>query len=440
MSNTPDYETTLASMIDNRRIVIAGITIISLFFLFFVVWAGAIPLAKAAIAPGVVGVEGQKKIIQHVDGGVVVSIDARNGDLVRKGQTLITLDGVDIRSLHRSLDDQVIQLGVELARWDAIRLEAKSLTLPAWLSDHTSVDTVARAVATQEDILSASYAVLEETLGDLNFQLDQFAEESEAASSRIGILEQKRQLVSEELANLNRIEKSGLITRSQLFELDKEISDLNLEIDESRSKIKLAAVQRAQVESRIKELINTRRQNAIEQGTLVRGRLEVLKQQLAVSANQLDRLRITAPIDGYVVNSKVNTIGGVIGPREPIMELVPRNERLLIESQVEPKDRDAVRVGQSAEVRFSAFDRRSTRPVAGVVKLISADRVIDPATQIAYYNTIVELVEDPKVVLDGAEIHPGMQTDVMIVTGEQTMLQYLLSPLARSFNRALRED
>lgn len=430
----------LTSMIDSRRVTTAGYAIVGAFVLIFGVFAGLIPLSKAAIAPGVVGVEGQKKIIQHVEGGIVSSIDARDGDLVLQGQLLVSLDGADIRSLYQSLDDRVIQRGTELARWDAERRGLSSIVLPDWLLDHKKVDEVANSLATQDELLQASYAVKKETLSDLHYQLEQFAGDSAAASSRIALLEQKRQLVKKELANLRRIEKTGLVTRSQVFKLAKEHSDLNLDIDETRSKIQQAEVRSAQIKSRIGEFAKANYQKSIEGKAYANLNLEKLKQQLAVSENQVSRLTIISPIDGFVVNSTVNTIGGVISAGEPIMELVPRNERLLIESQVEPKDRDTIRVGQRAEVRFSAFDKRSTRPVQGVVKLISADRVINPANQSAYYNTIIELVEDPQVVLDGAEIYPGMQTDVLIVTGEQTLLHYLTSPLARSFNRALREE
>jgi HlyD family secretion protein len=440
LKTAKENDHSLSLMIDSHRVTRTGYAIIGAFVMIFGVFAGLIPLSKAAIAPGVVGVEGQKKIIQHVEGGIISSIDARDGDLVLQGQSLVSLDGADIRSLYHSLDDQVIQRGIELARWDAERRALRSIVLPDWLLDHSNVNEVAHSLATQEELLQASYAVKHETLSDLRYQLEQFAGDSAAASSRIALLEQKRRLVKQELENLRRIEKTGLITRSQVFKLEKEHSDLNLDVNESRSNIQQAEAQSAQIKSRISELGNANRQKLIEGKTQANFNLEKLKQQLAVSKNQMRRLTIVSPIEGFVVNSSVNTIGGVIRAGETIMELVPRNERLLIESQVEPKDRDTIRVGQRAEVRFSAFDKRSTRPVQGVVTLISADRVINPANQSAYYNTIIELVEDPQVVLDGAEIYPGMQTDVLIVTGEQTLLHYLTSPLARSFNRALREE
>jgi len=133
-------------------------------------------------------------------------------------------------------------------------------------------------------------------------------------------------------------------------------------------------------------------------------------------------------------------VGGVVIAGDTIMEILPKNERLLINGRVPPKDRDSIRVGQRAEIRFSAFSQRSTLPVEGEVKLISADRVVDPLTSLPYYSTTIELLEDPTHALNGEPIFPGMQADILIITGAQTFLQYLASPITRSFNKAFRES
>ncbi len=122
------------------------------------------------------------------------------------------------------------------------------------------------------------------------------------------------------------------------------------------------------------------------------------------------------------------------------MEIVPNNKKLMIEARVDPKDRNSIQVGQAAEVRFNAFNRRSTLPINAKVVIVSADRLIDPTTNTPYYNTKVELLEDPAIKLSGAAIHPGMQAEVIIRTGERTTLNYLIAPLTQSFNRALREN
>jgi HlyD family type I secretion membrane fusion protein len=149
---------------------------------------------------------------------------------------------------------------------------------------------------------------------------------------------------------------------------------------------------------------------------------------------------VVAPIDGTVVRLQVHTVGGVVAPGMPILDIVPGNDTLLIDARVDPKDRDVVRTGLPAEIRFTAFSRRSTAPVKGRVVSISADSLADERTGQPYYLARVELSEDPSVALGEGGVHPGMQADVLIVTGERTALSYLFRPIMRSLNRSLIED
>ena len=165
-----------------------------------------------------------------------------------------------------------------------------------------------------------------------------------------------------------------------------------------------------------------------------------VRKDLRSTKNVMTQTDILAPISGYIVNLKTNTVGGVISPGQKIMEIVPDNKQLLITARVELKDRNSIAVGQSADVRFSAFNRRTTLPIKGKVTVVSADRVIDAVTNKPYYNTTITLLEDPSIKLNGATIHPGMQTEVIIKTGKRTASEYFLSPLSQSFNRSLREN
>src|SRR5262249_33674847 len=151
-------------------------------------------------------------------------------------------------------------------------------------------------------------------------------------------------------------------------------------------------------------------------------------------------IEIRAPLSGRVVDLKVHTPGGVIEQGETLMDIVPDNERLLIDTSIDPHDIDMVRIGQTAEVRFTAFHQRELRPVKGRLISLSADRLVEEKTGRAYYLGRIELVENPAAVLKGAEIVPGMQADAIILTGESTLFGYLKRPIERTFERALRED
>ena len=154
----------------------------------------------------------------------------------------------------------------------------------------------------------------------------------------------------------------------------------------------------------------------------------------------MERTSIRAPVEGIVVDLQVNTLGGVIQQGQAILDIVPSDEKLIIEARVDPTDRDMVQAGQRAEVRFSAFNQRAFLPVPGQVVTISADAVQGPAPELLSYRAKIELLEDPAKTREGTQVQPGMLANVLIVTGERTALGYFVAPLLRSFNRAMREQ
>ena len=172
----------------------------------------------------------------------------------------------------------------------------------------------------------------------------------------------------------------------------------------------------------------------------VQDKLIELRELLPAAESTLQRTTIRAPIGGRVVNLQVHTIGGVIGSGAPILDIVPDDDRLVIEARLDPKDRDVVDSGMPAEVRFTAFNQRNSKPVKGRVVWISADRMADERSGVPHYLARIELVEDPAGALNGASVYPGMQANVMIVTGQRTALSYLFRPLTRTFTGAFREE
>ena len=154
----------------------------------------------------------------------------------------------------------------------------------------------------------------------------------------------------------------------------------------------------------------------------------------------LGRTKIRAPLDGTVVGLQVHTTGGVIGPGLPLMDIVPRYDKLVIEAQINPQDIDIVHPGLPAQVRLTAFSQRNILPVDGEVVWVSADRLTDENTGQPYFSARIQIVGDVSEALGGATLYPGMQAEVMIVTGERTPLDYLLRPILSSLNRAFREN
>lgn len=417
-----------------------GYWIIALVLLVFGVWAGSMPLSSAAIAPGVVGVEGSKKTIQHLEGGIVKSILVNNGDLVTKGQTLVQLSDVRSRSQYESLRIRTSQAEAALLRWKAEQRNDAQLNSDAWLTRYGSSPQVLAALETQKEVLRTRKAVFDEKLASLQHQIEQANEKISGGKARVATLRRQKRVIDTELAEYIQLKEAGMVTRRQLFELREKQADIDVDLDDSRSAVAIAQKLLAQHGSQIAELNGTRVQESAENIDRLRDEIARLEQELAAAENQLERVDIKSPIAGFAVNSVVHTTNGVIAPGQTIMEIIPTDQPLIIDVKVEPKDRDSVRSGQKADVRFTAFSQRSTLPVAGQVKIISADRMIDAVTNLPYYQTSIELTEDPAAKLGIARLHPGMQAEAVITTGDRTLLSYLTTPFTRSFNRALREE
>ncbi len=417
-----------------------GYWIIALVLLVFGVWAGSVPLSSAAIAPGVVGVEGYKKTIQHLEGGIVKSILVKNGDLVTKGQTLVQLSDVRSRAQYESLRIRTSQAQAALLRWKAEQRNDAQLNSEEWLVKYGSSPQALAALETQKEVLRTRRAVFGEKLASLQHQIAQANEKIRGGKARVATLRRQKRVIDAELIEYTRLKKAGMVTRQQLFDLKEKQSDIDVDLDDSRSAVAVAQKLIAQHGSQTAELNGTRVQESAENIDRLRDEIARLEQELAAAENQLERVDIKSPIAGFAVNSVVHTTNGVIAPGQTIMEIIPTDQPLIIDVKVEPKDRDSVRSGQKADVRFTAFSQRSTLPVAGQVKIISADRLIDAVTNLPYYQTSIELTEDPATKLGIARLHPGMQAEAVITTGDRTLLSYLATPFTRSFNRALREE
>lgn len=430
----------LAACFDYKSDIRLGYGLIAFIMVLMFAVAGTVPLSSAAIAPGVVGVAGQKKSIQHLEGGIVSNIHVSDGDLVTAGQTLVELNDVQPRAAYEELRIRLVQAKAELLRWHAEQQGKSDIDTGQWVRVYADDPTFLTAIQTQQEVMRSRLTVFNEKLANFSHQIAQAKEQINGRMARIANLRKQLHLVDAELDEYLRLKESGMTTRKQLFDLRQERAQIDVQLDDSVSTMAVAKQLVAQFDSQILELRGMRMQESAENLDRLRDEIGQLEQQGAAAGNQLQRVVIKSPISGFVVNSIVHTTGGVVTPGQVIMEIIPTNEALIIDVKVDPKDRNSLQVGQDAEIRFNAFDRRNTEPVKGKVTVISADRLLDPVAQTPYYKTSIALTEDPSVKLGGAVLHPGMQAEAVIVTGDRTVLSYLVAPLTRSLNRAFREE
>ncbi|MEE8332679.1 MAG: HlyD family type I secretion periplasmic adaptor subunit [Alphaproteobacteria bacterium] len=423
-----------------RLAITLGLLVIVAFFGVFGVWAAMAPLSTAAIAPGEVIVESKRKTVQHLEGGIVAEILVKDGDRVAAGQVLVTLDQVQPRAALAVQQGRRLAARTLGARLIAERDGASKITFPADLMARIDVPEVRTLVNGQRRIFLVRRKALANQIAILRQRDAQVEEEIRGLKSQIKSEDDQIELVLEEMKGVQTLVDKGLMPRPRLLSLQRRAAEIRGGRGRGIASIARARQTIGETRLRVEELATNLINEAVRELREVQAELFDLSERVNAARDVLRRTRIIAPIAGTVVGQRIATIGGVIAPGEPLLDIVPSLDALVIEARVNPEDIDIVTTGLLAEVRFTAFSQRSLPPVAGKVVSVSADRLIDETTKGVYYLARVELTENISDKLKGATLHPGMQTEVMIVTGHRTALSYFFKPVTDSFNRAFREQ
>jgi HlyD family secretion protein len=423
-----------------RGLIIAGTLVAAAFFGGFGAWAALAPLASAAIAPGTVTVDSHRKTVQHLEGGIIAELLVRNGDDVAAGQVLLRLEDVESRAAFDLLKGQHRALLAQEARLIAERDgESEPAFAPELLS--LSADpAVAEILAGQRRILASRNQVLEGQTAVLHQRIRQYEAEIESLKAQIDSGEVQLRFIAEELSGVGELFEKGLEKKSRLLALKREAARLTGMQGDYQGRITQA--EQGIAEARM-ESLSLKEQRDAEVATELREvqvELAEVTDKLRAAQSRLQRTEILAPQAGVVVNLRYFTAGGVIEPASPILEIVPAGERLVVDARLDPMNIDEVRAGMAAEVRLVAFKQRITPTIAGRVQQVSADALVDEQTMRTYYVARVEISPAELDGLNSVELYPGMPVEVMIATGERTALDYLLAPVAQSFQRAFREQ
>lgn len=418
-----------------------GCIIIALFFGALGGWAALAPLDSAAIAPGEVAIDTKRKTIQHLEGGIISEILVRDGDIVTAGQALIRLEKIQYRAELDLLEGRHIAATAIEARLIAERDSRKEVPFPEWLLDRLEEPEVIDTVVGQMNIFTSRQESLNHQTQILYQRIAQFEEEMIGLEGQIAAENLQLKLIAEESKDVRRLVESGLARRPRLLSLEREAAAL-----EGRRSQNLAGIARAkqsisETRLRISELKTAMVNEVVQQLSQTQAELFDLADRIRASEDKLTRMEVQAPIEGTIVNLQVHTLGGVIAPGAPLLDIVPSGDSLVIEVRIDPGDIDVVRTGLEAHVRISAFSQRNMTPISGVVTYVSADRLNDERTGVGYYVARIILKEkDIFEALQGAKLQPGMQAEVMIATGTRTALDAIISPISSSFNRAFREE
>lgn len=424
-----------------RPFIRGGFLVVAVAVLGFAAWSALAPLSAAIIAPGVVKVELNRKTVQHQEGGIVKEILVKDGDHVRAGQPLVVLEDERVSASVEVLRGQIDAERAKMARLEAERQYLPTLTFPADLQAHAAGNPkLAEFLASEAGFFKAKRNALEDQqrllrnqVGEGKERVAALEQEAKAEGRSIGLME-------EELAANERLVEQNFVQKTRLLALKRSVAEYEARYGEHMADMAEGKQRISELELRIVNLRNSYIQQAADELTATRNRLFDLQERLRPSLDAQERQKIVAPVAGEVVDNKVHTVGGVIGPREPVMDIVPFDNPLIVEAQVSVDDIDELHLGMEADVRLTAYRRRTTAMVYGKVSYVSADRLVDRASGRPYYTAHVDV--DPKSLAEageGIKLSAGMPAEVYIRTRERTALDYLLEPVTDTLRRSMRE-
>jgi HlyD family type I secretion membrane fusion protein len=425
--------------------IFLGFLVIAVTVVGFGVWSATAMIAGAVMTTGAFVATGQNKIIQHLEGGVIQEIAVREGDIVEPTQLLVKLDETAAGAELRRLELRLVRLRAMDARLQAEMRETSEIAFPKDIVDRARENEVEMMLESERFTFEARYNSLESEVAGIQEGINALQERVAAAKLQMAGVQKQIALVQEEIQAKEYLLKGGLVRKPEVLSLQRIHANLEGEFGRLQGEMGDARERIARSVEQITGARKTAIKTAVEQLQTTRGELHDVSERINTAKGILSRVRVTAPVRGVVVKLRYHTPGGVVEAGKSIMELLPLNDDLVIETRVRPQDIDHVKRGQHATVRLTALNRRMTPMIAGEVIYVSADALPDErrsmqavATSDGYIARIKLNAAEAQAIQDFKPI-PGMPAEVHIKTGERTFFDYLTKPVRDSMARSFRE-
>ncbi len=406
-------------------------------------WSIVAPINSAVIAPGQLSVETSRKTIQHFEGGVIRKILVKEGQAVKAGDLLVDLDDTVTRANVDLLTAQLAEGVARLARLYAERdglseVPEGSLAFrfaPADLDYSDNLDGQTSLLAAREATRKTQIALMQE-------RMVQQSKRIQGYQTQLKSLREQSRLVGEELDGVKRLNAEGFAPMTRVRELERARESIAGQQGQLVAASAEAESVISEAKLEIERLGQKTREDAINESQELEVQISGVTERRTAALGALRRSEIRAPEDGVVLGLAFHTIGGVIGPGTPVMDIVPEGDSLVVAARIAPRDVDKVKPGQEAVIRFSALNARTTPEAIGAVRQVSADNMVDKESGFPYFLVLIDLPpqEELEQVLNGQTLLPGMPAESFIRTGAQPAISYLLKPLTDAFSRALREE
>ncbi|ASR09533.1 MULTISPECIES: HlyD family type I secretion periplasmic adaptor subunit [Rhizobium] len=423
----------------NRHVAVVGVLSIAL-VCGIGGWAATTELSSAVIGEGVIVVDGDVKKVQHLTGGIVSELMVSENDHVTAGQVLIRLDGTTTRANLSIVESTLAQLYARRARLKAERIGADSFEVEENIRDLTSSTSAEKLLDGEQKLFDSRRTALIGMKSQLASRKDQLGEQVKGLVVQINATNDALALIEQELEGIDTLYKKGLVTLQRLNTLKRARADLQGNSGQEIAAKAEAEGKAIEIDRQSIQLDEDRRSEIAKDLTDVEAQIAEYEERRGTAVDQLHRLDITAPLTGRVHELSVHTVNGVIDPGQTLMLVVPENNELTVQAKVATRDIDQVHVGQSVDVRFSAFDQRTTPDVAGEITSIAPDIVKDERTGISYYPLRVKPKAESIAKLKTIKLYPGMPAEVFIKIGDRTVISYLTKPLTDQMQHVFRQE
>ena len=420
---------------DDTSVIRFGLAVIFVVFVVLGGWATFAPLATSSVASGKVSADLGKKTIQHLEGGVIEAIYVKDGDKVNKDQILMKLSDVQVKAQLNILNAQYQDGIAQLARLKAQRDGLKQVEFSKELTD-------ADAIKNQTNIFVSTNKSIEDEAIIANKKILQLQSQIDGTTSLIESKQNRLVSLAEEVSEWEDLYKQRLVDKQKIRDLQRESN--MVEGDLANAKSETARLKEQINEVRTQKLLKEKQfqNDTLQKYVETETRISDLKSKIIANEDTLSRSSIVSPIDGIIVGLSSHTVGGVISPSKPILEIIPEDAKLLVIAQVKTTDIDKVSVGLKAEIKFSAFNLRQVLATEGKVIHVSADIFTDDATHTPYYEAKIEVTKEGQKILEdhGFVLVSGMPAEVMINIGNRTALDYMIKPFKEMLGRSFNEE
>jgi HlyD family type I secretion membrane fusion protein len=437
-----DYDLIDASLSDHASLtglpllravwIVMGVTLFVIFG-----WTAFAPLDRGVTAVGQVSTESARQVIQHLDGGIVKTINVQEGQTVKAGQVLMTLDDTLANDQYQILRQQYFDHLGERAMLEA-DIQGGPIQWPQEMLTAANDPLVKTVMASQQKVLNESRGSRAAQKAALSSQIGSLNDQVRGLKAQTDSLSQQGKLIDEESSGVEGLYKQGYAPKSRLLELQRSAANLQGTLGQTQAQISAAAttmgekrVDALQIDARDRE-DDSKRLSVVINETLA------IAQKMADQSQVLARTVLRSPVDGVVLERHIATIGGVVRPGEPVIDLVP-TDQIVITGRVRPSDIQHVKVGMAATIKFTGMNVQTTPRLTGRITYVSADALTDQKTGQSYYEMRASVPRSERGKLKDIALTPGMPADIMVDGGSRTLLQYLLEPVGAAFSTAFRE-